>query len=384
MAFEFATAARIIFGEGESKKVGGYAAEFGKRAFIVTGEDDERAAPLINALNGKGIPFTRFTIEQEPTIPLAEAAVELCRRDGCDVVISMGGGSVVDTGKAISALVTNPGEPMDYLEVIGRGKTLTIDPLPFIAMPTTSGTGAEVTKNAVLKSETENVKVSVRHPKMLPRIAIVDPELTYSVPPNVTAQTGLDALTQVIEPYVSNSANPLTDGIAREGIMRGSRSLLRAFKDGLDKEARRDMALVSLMGGLSLANAKLGAVHGFAAPIGGMYPIPHGAVCGILLPFVVKANIKALQTRYPGHPTLKRFDEIGQIVTGDHRADADAGAAWLENLCGELALPGLGYYGVKKEHIPDIVEKSRVASSMKGNPIELTPEELTGILEAAL
>ena len=232
------------------------------------------------------------------------------------MVIGLGGGSAIDTGKAIAALLTNPGDPLDYLEVIGRGQALQQTPLPYIAIPTTAGTGSEVTRNAVLASHEHHVKVSLRSPLMLPRVAIVDPELTYSLPPAITASTGLDALTQLIEPYTCNSPNPMIDAICREGMQRAARSLKRAYQNGSDAAAREDMSIAALFGGMALANAKLGAVHGFAGPLGGLFPAPHGMICARLLPFVVEANVRALQMREPDSPVLKRYDEVAQLLTG--------------------------------------------------------------------
>lgn len=211
------------------------------------------------------------------------------------MVIGLGGGSVLDAGKAIAALVTNLGNVFDYLEVIGKGQPLVNAPLPFIAIPTTAGTGTEVTRNAVLGSPAHGVKVSLRSPMMLPSLAIVDPELTYGLPPEITASSGLDALTQLIEPFVSVKANPMTDAICREGIRHAAKSLRTVYHNGADASAREGMSLASLFGGLALANAALGAVHGFAGPLGGMLNAPHGAICAKLLPLVMEVNIKVLR-----------------------------------------------------------------------------------------
>jgi alcohol dehydrogenase class IV len=251
-------------------------------------------------------------------------------------------------------------------------------------VPTTAGTGAEVTRNAVLTVPEQRVKVSLRSPLMLPDVAIVDPELTYSMPPGVTAVTGLDALTQVIEPFVSHLANPLTDALCREGIQRAGHSLRRAYGNGRDADARRDMALASLMGGLALANAKLGAVHGFAGSIGGMFAAPHGAVCARLLPYTMVANVQALQSRQPENPALPRYAEIARILTGDSSATVQDGVQWIQSLCADLQIPGLAAYGLTTDDLPTIVNKSKNASSMKGNPIQLSEAELTHILEQAL
>jgi alcohol dehydrogenase class IV len=382
MRFEFATAQQIIFGAGVLQEVGPLAAALGRRALVVSGSSPQATDRLGAYLREQQAAYSVFSITSEPTIERVCEGVEEARL--CDVVISIGGGSAIDAGKAIAALVTNPGDPLQYLEVIGEGRPLTAAPLPFIAIPTTAGTGAEVTRNAVLASGEHRVKVSLRHPLMLARAAIIDPELTYSVPPAVTASTGMDALTQCLEPYVSKAANPMTDALCREGMMRAARSLRRAYDQGEDAAAREDMALCSLFGGLALANAKLGAVHGFAGPLGGMYPIPHGTACAVLLAPVMAANIRALRERQPDSPSLARYTEVARLLTGQPEASAEDGAAWARELTAALNIPPLAEYGVRREHFPEIVEKSARASSMKGNPITLTDTELTAVLETAL
>ena len=278
MRFEFATATHILFGESTLKEVGPAAIEMGRKALVVSGLSDQWVAPLLEILTDSDIDCVLYRVSHEPTTDSIKQGVELARNEDCELVIGFGGGSAVDSGKAIAVLLTNPGDPLDYLEVVGLGHPLVKPPLPFIAIPTTAGTGAEVTRNAVLGVPEKKVKVSLRSPLMLPRLALVDPELTYSLPKDVTASTGLDALTQLIESYITFQSNPLTDGICREGLLRAGRSLQRAFEQGNDPDARRDMALASLLGGLALANAKLGAVHGFAGPLGGMFSAPHGAI----------------------------------------------------------------------------------------------------------
>jgi alcohol dehydrogenase class IV len=384
MKFEFATATRIIFGAGTLQQIGPLAAELGKRALLIGGSTPTRLTPLRELLQAQGITTTTLSVPGEPTVDLVLEGVQQARAAACDLVIGMGGGSVIDTGKAIAALLTNPGEPLDYLEVVGRGQALPHPSAPYIAIPTTAGTGAEVTRNAVLGAPEHRVKVSMRSPSMLPTLALIDPELTYGLPPDVTASTGLDALTQCMEPYVSNKANPLTDALCREGMQRAARSLRRAFHQGTDPAARADMAVASLCGGLALANAKLGAVHGFAGPLGGMFPVPHGVVCARLLPPVMATNVRALQERAPDSPMLARYDEIAQIVTGDPTARAAAGVAWVADLGNDLNVPPLSSFGLTAADIPEVVPKAQRASSMQGNPLVLTPEELTQILEQAL
>ncbi len=385
MHFEFATATRIIFGAGRLREAGAISASVGQRALVVTSGTVRRAQPLLALLDEQRIPYTTFSVSGEPTIQLAQAGVEQARRAESDVVISMGGGSVIDAGKAIAALATNAGDPLDYLEVIGKGKPLQNPPLAFIAIPTTAGTGAEVTRNAVLASPEHRVKVSLRSPLMLPRVALVDPALTYSMPPQVTASTGMDALTQVLEPFVSHRANPLTDGFCREGLRRAAKSLLAAYEHGDDTAAREDMAVTSLLGGLALANAGLGAVHGFAGPIGGMFDAPHGAICARLLPFVVEANIAAMKSREPHNPALNRYAEALMLLVERSSSNLlNEGIHRLHTLTSKLGIPRLSHYGITTDDLPAIVEKSARASSMKGNPIVLTDDELAAILEKAL
>jgi len=380
--FEFAAPARILFGEGRLEEVPTIASQFGSRALVVEGQSG-RAEPLVRLLGERGIATARLSVRSEPTISLVEEGVRQARDARCDVVIALGGGSVIDAGKAISALLTNGGPVRDYLEVIGKAKPLTSRAAPFIAIPTTAGTGAEVSRNAVLMAEDERVKVSLRSPLMLPAVALIDPVLTYTLPPSDTASTGLDALTQCIEPFVSPQANPLSDAVAREGIRRAAGALRRAFRDGHDKEARRDMAITSLCGGLALANAKLGAVHGFAAPLGGMFPVPHGTACARLLPSVARVNVRALRARQPNAPALARYDELARVVTGNADARAEDAAEWLRELVDELEVPRLATYGMREQDIPVVAAAARQASSMQGNPIVLTDDELAEALRAA-
>jgi len=381
--FEFAAPTRIIFGEGRLADVPKIVSAMGSRALVVEGRSG-RAESLVRQLGDVGLATTTLQVSSEPTIALVEAGLAQARRERCDVVVALGGGSVVDAGKAISALLTNDAPVRDYLEVIGKARPLANRAAPFIAIPTTAGTGAEVTRNAVLMAEDEQVKVSLRSPLMLPAVAVIDPELTYSLPPSVTASTGLDALTQCIEPFVSPQANPLSDAVAREGMHRASGALLRAFRDGSDREARRDMAVASLCGGLALANAKLGAVHGFASPLCGMFPVPHGMACARLLPLITEINVRAIRARMPNAAAVGRYDEVARIVTGDASARAEDAAVWLRELVAELSVPGLASYGVKGGDIPRVVAAARQASSMQGNPIVLTDAELCEALGAAI
>jgi alcohol dehydrogenase class IV len=381
--FAFATATEILFGVGTSATAGERARQLGSRACVVTGRSTGPSAGVIASVDVSGLPVLRVPVEGEPTIAVARAAVESARQHGADVVIACGGGSAIDLGKAVAALLANPGDPLDYLEVVGRGQTLHTRSVPFIAIPTTAGTGAEVTRNAVLSVPEERQKVSLRSPMMLPVLAIVDPDLTRALPPALTASTGMDALTQLIEPYVSVKANPLTDAICLEGLPRVARALRRAFTHGDDIEARTEMALGSLFGGLALANAALGAVHGFAAPIGGRFTAPHGAVCAALLPHVMRANVHALDSRGDAE-RLDRFVTVARLLTGERGASAADGVEWIERLRDDLAIPSLGIHGIGRAHVDDLVSAATRASSMRGNPVALDATELRDVLLAAI
>ena len=384
MNFEFATTTRIFFGAGRLREAGALAREFGSRALVVTGRDAKRVEPLLKMLHDGGVGTTTFPVAGEPELLTVEQGTELAKTGRCELVIGFGGGSVLDAAKAIAAMLANGGGLLDYVEIIGRGKALTKPSAPFIAIPTTAGTGSEVTRNAVLASPEHKLKVSLRSPLMLARAAVVDPELTYDLPRALTASTGLDALTQLIEPFVCLRANPMTDGLCVKGLQRAARSLRIAFDDGQNKSAREDMAMAGLFGGLALANAGLGAVHGFAGPIGGSFAAPHGAICAALLPHVMVTNLRALRQRAPDGAALPRFDQVARWLTGDASATADDGVQWIQQLVSDLQIPKLSAYDIREEHVADLVTKAINASSMKANPVVLTPEELAGTLRRAL
>lgn len=369
-AFEFATAVRIIFGRGTASQLDAVVAGLGARPFFVTG--------------ARNASDQSFVVSGEPTVDLVRLGSALCGDRGCEVVIGKGGGSVIDAAKAIAALAANPGDPLDYLEVIGRGQPLTQPALPFVAIPTTAGTGSEVTRNAVLGSHEHGVKASLRSVSMLPRVAIVDPELTLDLPPNLTASTGLDALTQLIEPYVSVKANELTDSLCLEGLRRVARSLRTAYGDGANLDAREDMSFAALLGGMALANAGLGVVHGFAAPIGGRFPAPHGAVCAALLPQGMEANLRALRATDTGSVGVQRYTTIARTLTGIETATADDGVDHVRELCSDLNIPRLRAYGITEADTDGLVAQAAKASSMKANAVVLSPNELAGVLQGAL
>lgn len=383
MRFEFATAARIVFGAGSVAQLPTLTKSFGTRVLLVTGRSSARANDIRRTLRDEGLESIAFNVPGEPTVSLVREGARICTASQRDVVIGVGGGSAVDAAKAIAILAQNSGEPLDYLEVVGRGQPLERPGLPFIAVPTTAGTGAEVTRNAVLGSPEHSLKASLRSPMMLAKVALVDPELTYTLPPAITAHTGLDALTQLLEAFVCKAANPFVDAFCEAGLYRIPESLPRCYADGNDAPSREDMAYASLLSGLALSNAGLGVVHGFAGPAGGMIDAPHGAICAALLASGARANIAALQQRDPSHPSLHKYAAAARILLRKASATAEELPEWLSAFVAELKVPGLGALGLREWQTPELVEKAMRASSMKANPITLTAEELTGVLERA-
>jgi alcohol dehydrogenase class IV len=375
--FEFATAQRVLFGEGTVRDVPAAVASMGRRALLVTGASGDRAAHLQVAIETAGVACVPVRVAGEPTVDTIRNAP----RDA-DLVIAIGGGSALDAGKAIAAMITNPGDLLEYLEVVGRGQPLPSAAAPCIAIPTTAGTGSEVTRNAVLASPEHRVKASLRSAGMLPRLAVVDPELTLGLPRAITASTGLDALTQLIEPYLSLKANPMTDALCVDGIRCAARALPAVWANPANRDARGGMSWASLLGGMALANAGLGAVHGFAAPIGGMWPAPHGAVCAAVLPHAMEVNLRAVRSRVP--EKVGRFEEVGRLLTGRSGATAEDGVGWIADLVRRLEIPPLRSYGVTDADVEGVVEKAARASSMKGNAVELTRDELREIVTRAL
>ena len=383
--FEIATPAEIRFGAGTVAEVPDALTRLGvRRAFVITGATPERADGVRAGLRDAGIASEVFPVSGEPSVDVVRAGVASLIRTACDGVLGYGGGSALDTAKAVAALAESGTDPLDHLEVIGAGQPLIAPSLPCVAVPTTAGTGSEVTRNAVLSAK--QTKASLRSSTLLPRVAIVDPDLLKGLPQAAIAAGGLDALSQVLEPFLSVRANPFTDALAREGMERSARSLRRAWDQGMDSDGgvREDLAVVSLFGGLCLANSGLGAVHGIAAALGAQLQAPHGAVCGALLPATFEANWQALRQRDPHHPALARMAEVARLLTGDPDADAEAAATWLRDLKEALRVPGLARYGLTDSQIPVLVGAARKASSMRANPIALTDDELTSILYRSL
>lgn len=377
--FEFATSGRIVFGCGSVAGIPEMIAGKAKKVFIVSGSRGDYMTGIVKILNEKQISTEIYRIHGEPTVEMVETGVDKARQSGADLVLGIGGGSVTDSAKAIAALVPNQGKLTDYLEIIGSGKTLENEPLFCIAVPTTAGTGAEVTKNSVIKSVKHQVKVSLRSEKLYPRFAVVDPLLTMSMSPALTAATGMDALTHLAESFVSLHANDFTDMLCREGLKRIAGSLERAFLNGEDEEARVNMSMASLLGGMALANGKLGAVHGFAGPMGGMTEISHGVVCARLIPAVMDANIRILKEKNETGK-LAKYDELARLITGNPKAGADDGLQWISDLVKKLNIPSLSESGLSPGLFDDLSEMASKSGSMKGNPVVLTKNQLLEIL----
>jgi alcohol dehydrogenase class IV len=384
MQFEFSSPAKILFGSGRLNSISTLVKGFGNRVLVISGAPSVTTDRLLRLLELDHIGHYLVSVDQEPTVETVKSVLDAIRKTTVDTVIGLGGGSALDMAKTISALLTNPGDLNDYLEIIGDNQPLKNPSLPLIAIPTTAGTGSEATRNAVIGSPQHHVKVSLRGPHLLPRIALVDPELAQSLPPNITATTGLDALTQLIEPFTCNNPSPMTDALCREGFHLISRSLFNAFDRGDDLNAREDMSLAALFSGISLANSRLGAVHGLAGPIGGEISAPHGAICAALLTHVISTNLTALRIRSPGHDSLERYAEIGRLLTGNPSASADEVIQWVHAFFAHAGLKTLSGYGMNEAQFPNIIEKSMNSSSMKGNPEALTQAELLNILQMSL
>lgn len=375
--FTFSTAGRVVVGAGAAAQVPQLVRHHGSRVLLVVGRHtDTHAGPLVA--------FEAATVVRasgEPTVESVEAALALARATRPDVVVGWGGGSVIDLAKSVAILVASEHRVLDHLEVIGQGVPLPGRSLPVVAVPTTAGTGAEVTANAPVLSPAHGVKASLRSPAMLPAAAVVDPELTLGCPPEVTASSGLDALTQCLEPFTSLQANPVSDALAREGLARCAAGLQAAYWDGANLAARTDMSIAALLSGMALASSKLGAVHGIAAPLGGLTGAPHGEACAAVLAATTETNLAALLARAPHSPALPRYAEAARLLTGDPRASAADGVAWLRSTVAELGVRGLDALGLDRADHGRVADAALVSSSMAGNPVKLTRSEVLGILE---
>jgi alcohol dehydrogenase class IV len=379
--FEFFSVPRIVFGRGEVRRLGSLAKSFGSRPLVVYNGGGAALQRVEEVLGAEGLRVQSVRQRGEPTVADVERAVAAAREGEHDVLVGLGGGSAIDCAKATAGVLANGGSPLDYMEVIGAGRPLIRPATPWIAVPTTAGTGAEVTRNAVIGDPSRKFKASLRSELLLPRVALVDPELGVSVPPDVTAASGMDALCQLVESYTSTNANDMTHGLSVGGIGHVARSLQTAYEDGTNLDAREGMALAALRSGICLTNAGLGAVHGLAAPLGANFPVPHGVVCAALLPHVTAANIQGLRAESPEHPALRKYSTTAHLLGRYHGIDAVAAFAKLVEV---LRIPRLRQFGVTGQHVPEMVALARKASSMRYNPVVLSDEALAGVLRAAI
>lgn len=389
MKFSFRTTPEILFGAGTLAQAPAIVARYGKRCLLVTGKHSLARSgqlPILEeTLGTNGVVSVHCIVEGEPDLAIADACTRFAKENHCDVVLAVGGGSVIDAAKAAAALATNDGEALDYVEAVGKGRTIEKPPLPLIAVPTTAGSGSEVTKNAVLRVPELRVKRSIRSDLMVPSVAIVDPVLIASAPRSVAASSGLDALTHLIEAYLSKGAQPMTDALVIPGMVMAYRALVALAQNTTNAEYQEAMALAALWGGMALANAGLGAVHGLVAPLGGLCSVPHGAGCGCLLPATFATNVHALRTRAPNSPALARADHIARILLPQSETERtpERVAESLEQLRRDLDVPPLNAYGVSEADLAEVIAGSR-AGSMRHNPIDLTDEELAGILRQSM
>ncbi|MFZ0471691.1 MAG: iron-containing alcohol dehydrogenase [Bacteroidales bacterium] len=386
--FHFTRLPLIYFGSGKLSDLAGIAGKFGTSVLLVTGERSFINSPQAKTLSGQfgkhNIQVHHITVKSEPSPELVDEAVRKYSNERIDVVISIGGGSVIDAGKAISAMLGKTGSVMEYLEVVGS-KEHSGTKVPFIAIPTTSGTGSEATKNAVIsKVGKGGFKRSLRHDNLVPDIAFIDPELTLNCPPDITAAAGMDCFTQLAEAYLSDKSNEYTDALAVEGFKAVKRSLLRCFTDGDVIDARTDMSFAALTSGICLANAGLGAVHGLAGTIGAMFDIPHGVVCGTLMAVANEVNVRELRITSHDNPALKKYANLGKIFSDYEGKDddyyIDSFVDYLHGLTEQLMLPRLGKYGIRSEDISGICQQT----DTKNNPVRLSPDLLAWIISRRL
>lgn len=388
--FNLNTCGRIIFGRGRLGELSTLGAGFGRRAALVTGrqwlEQSGRLDQIAAQFRAADLAWHHERVGREPTVEAIDAATERVREFGAELVIAVGGGSVLDSGKAIAALITNGGSALDYLEGVGHGQCLEHPALPCIAVPTTSGTGSEATNNAVIRDEAGSFKKSMRSDRMLPMVALIDPALTDNCPPNITAASGLDAITQLLEAYTGQQANPISDALAITGLAHAS-ALHRAVEIGDDHRARDEMALASLLSGVCLTNVGLGVIHALASPIGALYEVPHGVICAKLLPEAIRLNHERVAAGDGASSCLEKYRQANRMLFGALSADetgSPQALAWrLQKLNRQFGLRGLGRYGVKSKDFERIVDHAG-ASNLRNNPAELTREDLLALLEAVI
>lgn len=415
--FDFFSPTRILFGRGRFPELGSLAASFGRHALLVMGARSARKSGLLakvqDLLGQTGVRGTVFHVSGEPEVETVNRAAELARAERCDLVIGIGGGSCLDTAKAAAVLATNTstgGSALDHIEVIGKGRRFERPGLPVIAVPTTGGTGAEVTRNAVLGHAPSRRKASLRHEYLLPRVALVDPSLTDGLLPSLTAASGLDALTQLIEAYLSRGANPFSDALALDGIRRAARALPAAYRWASEgtrrdadpepqeardvqeaqdvQQARDDLSLAALESGLCLSSAGLGVIHGLSGPLGGRYPIPHGFACAALLPHAFRVNTRMIRQAGADSPMSRRLPVLAEALGIEPHTSLDLGlertVGFLEELVLRLGVPRLREFDVAPADLPDLAREGLSSNSTRHNPVELSVKDLEETLAAAL
>ena len=393
--FYIAQLPRIFFGANQIEQLPQIISEYGKRALVVTGGSSFTKSDywkmLQQQMNVDGIVFQHLTVTGEPSPTLIDEMVSNADNVMVEVVIGIGGGSVIDAAKAIAGLLPHGNSVMDHLEDVGRGLPYCGPSLPMIAVPTTAGTGSEATKNAVLSEQgTQGYKKSFRHECMVPNAAVVDPLLLESCPPHLIAAQGMDAFTQLLESYVSINANPFTDALAWSGLEAVAQGFLDAYHGGESeraKQGRAAMTYAALLSGITLAQVGLGSVHGLAQPFGSLFSIPHGVACGTTVAAATAINIDALITRLPASPALGKYARVGKLLAGDVHIPADQARerliGILEQWTHEMKLPLLSEFGVTEGDMQSIIENSR-GNSMKSNPVELSDEEIADIVRRRL
>ena len=380
--FQLCTPNHLHIGTGTLSKLPTLAAHLPTPIIILTGPRKTRHEPLWESLSSFPahhlIPLEN---QGEPTADHLQILTQIARQKGARSVIAMGGGSVIDMGKALAAMLTNTHPLTSYLEIIGDGNPLNQSPAPMIAIPTTAGTGAEVTRNAVITIPESNVKVSLRHRSMIPDSVIVDPILTLSTPPNITAATGLDALTQLIEAFCSNRSHPFTDAICRSGLTHLAHALETAYHESDNLTARSTMSYAALLSGIALTHVGLGSVHGFAGPLGGRLRTAHGEICATLLPTAIQTNLQALHDRQPNHPAIAKYDEAATLILNQPNATHHHLCDWIQQTLIDMRIPTLQQAGLTPDQFMPTLQQAQQATSMKCNPIELTQNELYHLVE---
>ncbi|MBF9000047.1 MULTISPECIES: iron-containing alcohol dehydrogenase [Vibrio] len=376
--FQFMSPTRIIFGEGCFVQSLPLIRQYGYNILLVSGHDLTRCAPLVDDFKQQKKRYQHVSVSSEPNITMIEETAALGRKFHPDVVVAIGGGSVMDTGKALAAIIPNQGSVYDYVEVIGRNVPLKAKPLPFIAIPTTASSGAEVTKKAVLRSGQDRIKVSLRSNDMIASLAIVDPALTYGTERCLSGRGVMEAFANLMEVFVCSAPNLLTDMVCKEGLEKIAISGLKACLHD-NKGARSDVSFAAMLGGVALNNGQLGAAHGLAAALGGKLEAPHSVITSRLAPFVMHENI-VMAARQRRHDILARYKALAEILTGRRHVNVEDGVLWVNMMLDQLDIPPLDSFGICQTSFEKVTQDALRSHSIKGNPMPLTSERLMYVL----